>query len=85
MTSVWQGVYDATIAFALEMMRGVGSIEHRVVKGSLREILLDNLIRPMLPRTYGVGTGIIVDYGGNAMPASAEGGGCETGDAAQSG
>ena len=70
--TVWQDVYDATIASALQIVDSVDEIKHSVVKGSIREILLDELIRPMLPRTYGVGTGVIVDFDGGIVPAGAE-------------
>lgn len=69
MNSAWDRIYDATISSALEMMRSVSGMDHTVVKGSLREVMLDELIRPMLPRTYGVGTGVIVDYQGEISPS----------------
>jgi hypothetical protein len=64
MAPAYLELYDACISSALAMMRGVSGIQHPTVKGSLREFFVDTLIRPMLPRTYGIGTGVIVDaYG----------------------
>ena len=51
---------EAAIAHA----RAAGGITHRPTKGSLREILVRDLFRPLLPNDVGVGTGMVVTASG---------------------
>ncbi|MCK4869730.1 MAG: hypothetical protein KAS93_01330 [Gammaproteobacteria bacterium] len=46
---------------ALDLAQHERVIEHTVVKGRFREIIVENLLRPWLPPFVGFGTGIITD------------------------
>ena len=47
--------------FALDRSRGEGSLRNSDVVGRLREILIDQSLRPWLPPYVSCGTGIIID------------------------
>jgi hypothetical protein len=46
------------------------TISHEGEKGMFREFFIAQLIRPLLPQQYGIGTGIIIDAYGNQSKQS---------------
>src|SRR4051812_40318808 len=54
------------IESALAAARHASELEHPGLIGTVREILVRELIRPLLPPHIAVGTGKIVDHVGNA-------------------
>lgn len=53
-------IYLSRVAAALAECRSVSTLPHAGEKGRVREILLRQLFRPLLPADVGVGTGFIV-------------------------
>jgi hypothetical protein len=49
---------------ALAAAKALAGVEHPLVKGRLRELVVDQLLRPVLPPSFGLGTGVIVDTRG---------------------
>ena len=49
---------------ALAAAKALTGVEHSLVKGRLRELVVDQLLRPVLPPSFGLGTGVIVDTRG---------------------
>ena len=47
---------------AVGAARGVASLRHKGLKGTLREIVVRDLLRPFLPADIGVGTGEIITH-----------------------
>jgi uncharacterized protein DUF6602 len=54
------------IESAITAARHASGLEHPGLTGTVREILVRELIRPLLPPHIGIGTGKIVDHIGNA-------------------
>lgn len=54
----------ARVAAAIAHARGAREVKHRGLKGRLREILIRELFRPLLPADIGLGSGEIVTYAG---------------------
>jgi hypothetical protein len=60
-------IVRARVKAALAAAESLAAVEHALVKGRLRELLIDQLLRPLLPPSFGLGTGVIVDAdGGNS-------------------
>ncbi|MGX7885602.1 DUF6602 domain-containing protein [Enterobacter hormaechei] len=65
----YQALLRGKIAAAIEQARSASTITHKGVKGTVLEILLSKLFRPLLPADIGIGTGQIIDaYGNPASP-----------------
>ena len=60
----YQAFLRAKILGAIEEARAASALTHQGVKGSVLEILVSRLFRPLLPADIGVGTGQIVDHTG---------------------
>jgi len=60
MNSLFRDVFLARIAAAIEEARSTSAIPHPGVKGQVREILIRELFRPLLPADLGVGHGHVV-------------------------
>src|SRR6476659_5889875 len=54
----------ASIRTAVEKAKGAKSIPHKGLRGRVREIFVGDLLKPLLPPTFGVGTGLIIDSKG---------------------
>jgi hypothetical protein len=54
-------IVRARVKAALDAARSLAGVDHSLVKGRLRELVIDQLLRPVLPPSFGLGTGIIVD------------------------
>ena len=61
MHSAYRELMLARAAAAIKHGEAVASIKHPATKGQLREILVRELFRPLLPADIGVGTGHIID------------------------
>ncbi len=60
MNALFRDVFLARIAAAIVEARSASAIPHQGVKGQVREILIRELFRPLLPADLGVGHGHIV-------------------------
>jgi hypothetical protein len=60
MNSTFRDLVVARIASAVREARAAASVANKVVKGEIREILIRDLFRPLLPADIGVGHGQIV-------------------------
>jgi hypothetical protein len=60
MNTVYLDLILGPVKAALDAAKGVSNINHKVLKGQLREILVRELFRPLLPSDVGVGTGKII-------------------------
>jgi hypothetical protein len=61
----FQAQFRLRISSAIAAAKEVGAVEHPGLVGQLREILVRELLRPILPPSVGFGTGKIVDHLGN--------------------
>jgi hypothetical protein len=57
-------IVGARVRAALAAAKALTGVEHPLVKGRLRELVVDQLLRPVLPPSFGLGTGVIVDTRG---------------------
>jgi hypothetical protein len=64
---------SADITRAIAVAKSVQSIEHLGTRGRLREVLVSELLRPLLPTNFDIMTGILVDHqGGSAHNQSGQ-------------
>lgn len=56
------------IEFAVKQARDAGTLKHSGMKGRLREIVIQDLIEPLLPNGIEVATGSIIDSYGKESP-----------------
>lgn len=56
----------ADVTKAIQVARIVESVHHDGARGRLREVLVGELIRPLLPPSFDIMTGILVDHEGDA-------------------
>ncbi len=61
MKNQYQEILRSKIKSAVEQARAASVFTHQGVKGSVLEILIGGLFRPLLPSDIGVGTGQIID------------------------
>jgi hypothetical protein len=54
----------AKVKHAIDLSKQFGDVQHDVLKGRLRELLITNLIEPLLPNGVSATTGILVDSKG---------------------
>jgi hypothetical protein len=59
-----KGSFELRIEAALASARHAAAIKHPGLKGEVREILVRELLRPLLPPTFSFGTGKIIDSHG---------------------
>lgn len=57
----YQALLRAKIKSAIEQARAASAFTHQGVKGTVLEILIGGLFKPLLPSDIGVGTGQIID------------------------
>ncbi|GFZ76727.1 hypothetical protein GCM10011531_02510 [Aquaticitalea lipolytica] len=58
-------ILSARIDLMRNLYSATSEINHTNEKGSFREFFISELIEPLLPNSYGIGSGIIVDNKGN--------------------
>lgn len=63
----YQALLRGKVASAILQARMAAKLTHQGVKGSVLEILLSQLFRPLLPSDIGVGTGQIIDSHSDKM------------------
>jgi len=61
----YQALLRGKVSAAIAQARAAAEITHKGVKGTVLEILLSKLFKPLLPADIGVGTGQIIDAHGN--------------------
>jgi hypothetical protein len=59
-----QKVFLARAKAAVDAAASIADLEHNLSKGVFRELVVDQLLRPMLPSSFGIGTGGLVDHEG---------------------
>jgi len=64
MNSYYRSILNDHIKKGLLDARNASKIEHPLLTGKLREIVLHELLKPMLNDRYSMGTGKVVDYEG---------------------
>jgi hypothetical protein len=68
MNSAYRSIFLSRIAAAIGAARATSEITHAGVKGAIREVLIRDLFRPLLPTDVGVGTGQIATSTGELSP-----------------
>jgi hypothetical protein len=58
--SVYRGLVLERVRYALAAARAAHSLEHAGVKGAIREVLIADLFRPLLPADIGIASGILI-------------------------
>jgi hypothetical protein len=61
----YKAMFLSRVAAAIGAAKAAAEITHPGVKGRIREILVGDLFRPMLPTDVGVGTGQIITFDGD--------------------
>jgi hypothetical protein len=70
---ILRNAVSADIARAVATAKAVDAIEHLETRGRVREVLISDLFRPLLPTTFDIMTGILVDHtGGSALNQSGQ-------------
>jgi hypothetical protein len=57
---LYRNLMTERVRFAVASARAAAELEHAGVKGSIRETLIADLFRPLLPTDIGIATGIII-------------------------
>ena len=60
MNTLYRNVFSARVANALRAAKAVAPLEHSGVKGAIREVLIADLFRPLLPADVGIATGVVI-------------------------
>lgn len=60
MNSAFSELLSARVAAVVAAAKALGQVNHAGLRGSLRETVVRDLLRPMLPPTVGIGHGVIV-------------------------
>lgn len=60
LNTLYTNIVVERIHFALGVARQIGPVEHSGIKGAIREVLMADLFRPLLPADVGVATGILI-------------------------
>jgi Domain of unknown function (DUF6602) len=59
--NAYKAIFRARAIDALKQAEAAAKLTHPRVKGTVREILIGNLLRPLLPADIGIGTGQIIE------------------------
>ena len=59
MNDAYRSIFVSRVAAAIGAARATDAVTHSGVKGTIREILIRDLFRPLLPSDLGIGTGQI--------------------------
>jgi hypothetical protein len=54
------GIVRARVNAALAAADSIAGVEHALVKGRLRELVIDQLLRPILPPSFGLAQGLLL-------------------------
>jgi hypothetical protein len=65
MNDYYRTILDGQIKKALSDAKSAIQLKHPYLTGRLREIVLHQLIEPLLNNNYSIGNGKIIDYDGN--------------------
>lgn len=68
MNDTYRALFVSRIAAAIGAARATADLTHTGVKGTIREILIRDLFRPLLPSDVGIGTGQIATSAGALSP-----------------
>ncbi len=68
MNPAYRAIFVSRIAAAIGAANATVGVTHPVVKGGIREILIRDLFRPLLPSNVGIGTGQIATVTGELSP-----------------
>ena len=68
MNAAYRSIFVSRIAAAIGAARATADVTHTGVKGAIREILIRDLFRPLLPSDLGVGNGQIATSKGKLSP-----------------
>ena len=62
MNNIYRDLILARIHAGIAAAEAVQNMKHKGLKGQLREIVIRDILRPLLPSDIGVGTGEIISY-----------------------
>lgn len=68
MNAAYRAIFVSRIAAAIGAAKATADVTHTGVKGTIREILIRDLFRPLLPSDVGIGTGQIATAMGELSP-----------------
>lgn len=68
MNKAYRDLFISRITAAIGTARAAAEVTHTGVKGTIREILIRDLFRPLLPSDVGIGTGHIATAQGESSP-----------------
>jgi len=68
MNSAYRSIFLSRISGAIGAVKGTREVTHSGVKGTIHEVLIRELFRPLLPSDIGVGTGQIAASTGQLSP-----------------
>lgn len=68
MNELYRHLIVQRINFALSAAEVAADLEHNGVKGAMREALMSELLRPLLPPDFGVATGVIISADNEQSP-----------------
>jgi hypothetical protein len=57
---IYQSLIRERVRYAIAAARAIQPLEHSGVKGAIREVLMADLFRPLLPADIGVATGVLI-------------------------
>lgn len=60
MNTLYRNVFSERVLYALAAAKAVAPLEHSGVKGAIREVLIADLFRPLLPADVGIATGVVI-------------------------
>jgi hypothetical protein len=60
MHSIYRELVRTSVRHAVDRARACAGVDHPGLKGTLREILVRDLLRPLLPADLGIGTGQVI-------------------------
>jgi hypothetical protein len=69
MNVLYRAAFTARATYALQVARAVAPLEHSGVKGAIREVLVADLFRPLLPADVGITTGVVISAHEQAQSA----------------
>lgn len=64
MHTIYREFVGTSVRSAVDRARACSGIDHAGVKGTIREILVADLLRPLLPADIGIGTGNVISADG---------------------
>lgn len=68
MATVYRDMFRERVLTAVATARAAHRVSHAGLKGQMREILVRDLLRPLLPMYIGIGSGAVISHNGEQSP-----------------